>query len=201
MGGYDKIHISYVVSEKNKPFQGKSLAEIAKVLNKDPLEAAFDLIVEERGRVGMMRFAMDEEDVKLVIKSPYSMIGSDGSALSTEGVLSQGHPHPRNFGTFVRVLARYVRELKLLSVEEAVWKMTSFPARKIGILDRGILRPKMTADIVIFDLDRVQELATFEDPKRYPKGIVHVLLNGVVVLRDEELTGERPGRVLRKFGK
>lgn len=149
----------------------------------------------------MMRFAMDEEDVKLVIKSPYSMIGSDGSALSIGGVLSQGHPHPRNFGTFVRVLARYVRELKLLSVEEAVWKMTSFPARKIGLLDRGILRPKMAADIVIFDLDRVQELATFEDPKRYPKGIVHVLVNGVVVLRDEELTGERSGRVLRKFGK
>lgn len=201
MGGYDKIHITYVVSEKNKPFQGKSLTEIAKALKKDPLEAAFDLILEERGRVGMMRFAMDEEDVKLVIKSPYSMIGSDGSALSIGGVLSQGHPHPRNFGTFVRVLARYVRELKLLSVEEAVWKMTSFPARKIGLLDRGILRPKMAADIVIFDLDRVQELATFEDPKRYPKGIVHVLVNGVVVLRDEELTGERSGRVLRKFGK
>nr|WP_041075423.1 D-aminoacylase [Thermotoga caldifontis] len=199
MGGYDKIHISYVFSEKNKPFQGKILSEIAKVLNKDPLETAFDLILEERGRVGMIRFAMDEEDVKLVIKSPYSMIGSDGSALSVSGPLSHGHPHPRNFGTFVRVLARYVREQKLLSVEEAVWKMTGFPARKIGLFDRGILRPKMVADIVVFDLEKVQELATFEDPKRYPEGIVHVLVNGVVVLRDGQFTGERPGKVLRKF--
>lgn len=199
MGGYDKIYITYVVSEKNKPFQGKNLEEIARNQNKDPLEAAFDLILEERGRVGMMRFAMDEEDVKLVIKSPYSMIGSDGSALSTEGILSRGHPHPRNFATFVRVLARYVKELKLLSVEEAVWKMTSFPARKIGLFDRGILRPKMAADIVVFDLDQVQEVSTFEDPKKYPKGIVHVLVNGVIVMRDGELTGARPGIVLRKF--
>lgn len=199
MGGYDKIYITYVASEKNRIFQGKSLAEIAKSLKKDPLETAFDLIVEERAKVGMMRFAMDEEDVKLVIKSPYSTIGSDGSALATSGILSTGHPHPRNFGTFPRVLARYVRELKLLSVEEAIWKMTSFPARKIGLFDRGILRPGMVADLVVFDLDRVQDLASFEDPKRYPKGIVHVLVNGVLVVRDEEPTGERPGKILRKF--
>ncbi|MEN3008418.1 D-aminoacylase [Pseudothermotoga sp.] len=198
MGGYEKIYITYVSSEKNRVFQGKSLAEIARFLNKTPLEVAFDLIVEERAKVGMMRFAMDEEDVKLVIKSPYSMIGSDGSALSTSGILSKGHPHPRNFGTFPRVLAHYVRESKLLSVEEAVRKMTSFPASRIGLLDRGVLRPGMVADLVVFDLERVQDLADFEDPKRYPKGIVHVLVNGIPVVRDEQLTGERPGKVLRR---
>ncbi len=198
MSGYENLYVTYTFTEKNKQFQGKSIAEISKILNKDPLDTAFDLIVEERSRVGMMRFAMDEEDVKKVISSPFSMIGSDGSALSVDGVLSHGHPHPRNFGTFPRVIARYVKELKTITLEQAIYKMTSFPARRIGLFDRGIIRPNMAADIVIFDFDRIQDTATYEEPKKYPQGIVYVIVNGEPVIFESEHTFARAGKILRK---
>lgn len=198
MSGYENLYITYTFTEKNKRFQGKSIAEISEILRKDPLDTAFDLIVEERSKVGMMRFAMDEEDVKKVISSPFSMIGSDGSALSTEGVLSHGHPHPRNFGTFPRTIAHYVKEFKVITLEQAIYKMTSFPARRIGLFDRGIIRPKMAADLVIFDLDKIQDLATYEDPKKYPQGIIHVIVNGEPVIFECEHTQARAGKIFRK---
>lgn len=198
MSGYENLYVTYTFTEKNKQFQGKSIAEISKILNKEPLDTAFDLIIEERSKVGMMRFAMDENDVKKVISSPFSMIGSDGSALSHEGVLSHGHPHPRNFGTFPRVIARYVKEFKVISLEQAIYKMTSLPARRINLLDRGIIRPTMAADLVIFDFDRIQDLATYEDPKKYPQGIVHVIVNGEPVIFECEHTKARPGKIFRK---
>ncbi|WP_041083510.1 N-acyl-D-amino-acid deacylase family protein [Thermotoga profunda] len=198
MSGYENLYITYTFTEKNKQFQGKSIAEISKILNKDPLDTAFDLIVEEKSKVGMMRFAMDEEDVKKVISSPFSMIGSDGSALSVDGVLSHGHPHPRNFGTFPRVIARYVKEFKVITLEQAIYKMTSFPARRVGIFNRGIIRPKMAADIVIFDFDKIQDLATYENPKHYPQGIIHVIVNGEPTIFETEHTKARAGKILRK---
>ncbi|MGB9821317.1 MAG: N-acyl-D-amino-acid deacylase family protein [Pseudothermotoga sp.] len=198
MSGYENLYVTYTFTEKNKQFQGKSIAEISKILNKDPLDTAFDLIVEERSKVGMMRFAMDEKDVQKVISSPFSMIGSDGSALSIDGVLSHGHPHPRNFGTFPRVIARYVKELKTISLEQAIYKMTCFPARRIGLLDRGIIRPNMAADLVVFDFDKIKDLATYEEPKKYPQGIIHVIVNGEPVIFECEHTQARPGRVFRK---
>ncbi len=198
MSGYENLYITYTFTESNRRFQGKSLAEISRMLNKDPLDAAFDLIIEERAKVGMMRFAMDEEDVKKVLKSSFSMIGSDGSALSVEGVLSHGHPHPRNFGTFPRVITRYVKDLKLFSLEDAVHKMTYLPARRIGLFDRGIIRPGAFADIVIFDFDKIQDTATHDNPKRYPQGIIHVIVNGTITIYDSEHTNARSGKVLRK---
>ncbi|MCG0276218.1 MAG: D-aminoacylase [Thermosediminibacteraceae bacterium] len=197
LSGYENVYITYVATEANRRFQGKSLEEVGAILNKNPLDAALDLIVEERGQVGMIRFAMDEEDVKKVLTSPFSMIGSDGSALAPYGILSGSHPHPRNYGTFPRVLARYVREQGILTLEEAVRKMTSFPARRLGLWDRGIIMEGMAADIVIFDLDKVKDMATYENPKTYPKGIVHVIVNGVPVISEGKHTGARPGRVLR----
>ncbi|MEJ5229921.1 MAG: amidohydrolase family protein, partial [Pseudothermotoga sp.] len=198
MSGYENLYITYTFTESNKRFQGKSLAEISKILHKDPLDAAFDLIIEEKAKVGMMRFAMDEEDVKKVIQSPFSMIGSDGSALSLEGVLSSGHPHPRNFGTFPRVIARYVRELKTLTLEVAIHKMTYLSARRIGLFDRGVIRPGAFADIVIFDFDKIQDTATYDNPKSYPQGIAYVIVNGAPTLEGSQHTGARPGKVLKK---
>jgi N-acyl-D-amino-acid deacylase len=142
----------------------------------------------------MMRFATDEEDVKKI--GPFSMIGSDGSALP-DGILSHGHLYPRNFGTFPRVIARYVKELKAITLE-AVYKMTSFPARRIGLFDRGIIRPKMAADIVIFDFDKIQDLASYENPKSYPQGIVHVIVNGELIIFETEHTLARAGKIFRK---
>ncbi|AEH51387.1 N-acyl-D-amino-acid deacylase family protein [Pseudothermotoga thermarum] len=198
ISGYENLYISYVSSDKNKWCEGKSVQQIAHQLNKEPIDVVLDLIIEEKAHVGMIRFAMDEEDVKKVISSPYSMIGSDGSALAPYGILSKGHPHPRNYGTFPRVLARYVRELEVISLEEAIRKMTSFPAQRLGLSDRGLIKPNMAADIVVFDFDKVKDTATHEEPKRYPEGIEYVIVNGVITVEKGEHTDARVGKVLRK---
>lgn len=199
LSGYENIYISYVGSEENRKYQGASLADIGRELEKDPLDAALDLILEEKGDVGMIRFAMDEEDVKKVISHRLSMIGSDGSALAPYGVLGKGHPHPRNYGTFPRVISRYCREFKVISLEDAVKKMTYFPACRIGLSDRGLLKQGMAADITIFDFENVKDIATYENPHSYPDGIKYVIVNGVMVIKNGEHTGERPGKALRRL--
>jgi len=198
LSGYENIYVSYVGSENNSKYQGVSLAEIGRELSKDPLDAAFDLILEEKGEIGMIRFAMDEEDIKMVIGHRLSMIGSDGSALAPYGVLGKGHPHPRNYGTFPRMLARYCREFKVVPLEEAVKKMTYLPACRMGLCDRGLLKQGMAADITILDFENVKDTATYENPQCYPEGIKHVIVNGVPVIKDGEHTGERPGKALRR---
>jgi N-acyl-D-aspartate/D-glutamate deacylase len=156
------------------------------------------VLVENGGSVPTVYFHHSEEDMRYALRQPFVSIGSDGAAVAAEGPLAAGHPHPRYYGTFPRVLGRYVREEKLLSLEEAVRKMTSANAAKIGIYDRGLLRPGMAADVTIFDPARVVDRATFEQPHQYAEGIEYVIVNGAVVLERGRHTGARPGVILKR---
>ncbi|HHY93594.1 MAG TPA: D-aminoacylase [Firmicutes bacterium] len=195
---WEEFMISRVHGEKPHPWEGKTLAEIAAARGQDPYETVFDVLLEGRGLVSVIRFETTEGELATLLRHPLSVIGSDGSALACEGPLAAGHPHPRNFGTFPRVLARYVREQEVLTLEEAVRKMTSAPASRVGIRDRGLLLPGMAADVVVFDPLRIQDTATYRHPKRYPEGIAWVLVNGQVVAEDGHHTGALPGRILRR---
>ena len=179
---------------------GKSLKEAAEILGKHPFDAAADLLIEEEGAVSIVYFAMCEEDVETVMKNRNVMVGSDGYALSPEGVLGRGKPHPRSYGAFPRVLGVYVRERRVIPWEEAIRKMTSMPAQKMGLFDRGLLRKGMWADIVVFNPRTVRDRATFENPHRFPEGIEYVLVNGELVVERGTHTGLTPGKVLRHKG-
>jgi N-acyl-D-amino-acid deacylase len=163
----------------------------------DPLDVLFDLLIEQNGSVGAVYAHHTEEDMNVALSQPWCSIGSDGSALATEGPLRRGNPHPRSFGTFARVLGVYARERGLLRLEDAVRKMTSLNAAKIGLRDRGLLRAGSFADIAIFDEKRIIDRATYEEPFRYSEGIEYVIVNGQVVLDRGTHTGARPGRALR----
>jgi N-acyl-D-amino-acid deacylase len=198
LAGWKGYFIARVGSEKNKKHEGRNLADIAAELGKDPCDAAIDLMIEENLDVGRVRFGMCEEDVQTVMKSPLVMVGSDGSSLKDRGPLRSGVPHPRSFGTFPRVLGKYVREEKVLTLQEALRKMTSLPAWRLGLSDRGILRPGMCADITIFNPDTVKDGAGFGDPFKYPVGIPYVLVNGQIIVDMGEHTGVVAGKVLRR---
>ena len=182
----------------NAKYEGMRVADAAKAAGKDPFEFVFDLLRDTRGSVGCVYFIMSEDDVKLAMRQPWVGVGSDGSALAIDGPLRAGVPHPRNFGTFPRVLAKYVRDEKVISLEEAVRKMTSLPAATLGLADRGTIAPGKWADLVIFDPATVADKATFEQPFQYPVGIDTVIVNGEVVLDEGQHTGKRPGKVLRR---
>jgi N-acyl-D-amino-acid deacylase len=182
----------------NRKYEGMRVAEAAKQAGKDPFDFVFDLLIEERGSIGCVYFIIDEADLALAMKQPWVAVGSDGSALAIDGPLRAGVPHPRNFGTFPRVLGRYVRELKVISLEEAIRKMTTLPASILGLTDRGAIKTGQWADLVIFDPATVADKATFEDPFQYPVGIDTVLVNGTVVLDEGKHTNARPGKVLRR---
>jgi len=176
--------------------QGKNIAEIAADEGKDPLETALDLIVVSEGQVECVCFGQLEDNVRILMRHPLVVVGSDGDALAPYGVLARGKPHPRNYGTFPRVLGRYVREEKVLSLEEAVKKMTSVTAERFGLSDRGVIREGVWADLVLFDAQTVADRATYTDPHQYPEGIPYVVVNGVVVIDQCEHTGALPGQVL-----
>jgi N-acyl-D-amino-acid deacylase len=199
-GGWKGIVIGATHTDKNASLPGKTVEEIARIREKDPAEAFFDLLLEEHGQVTCMPFMMNEKDVQTALREPWVDIASDGSSLSTEGLLSAGHPHPRNFGTFPRILGHYVRDEKVLTLEDAVRRMTSLPAQRLGLKDRGLLREGYWADVVVFDPGRVSDTATFASPKQYPEGINFVLVNGRVVIDRGNHTGERPGMALRGPG-
>jgi N-acyl-D-aspartate/D-glutamate deacylase len=163
----------------------------------DPLDVLFDLLIEEGGSIPTVYEHHTEKDMNRALVQPWCSIGSDGSAYATEGPLRRGHPHPRNFGTFPRVLGVYVRERGLLRLEDAVRKMTSLNAAKLGILDRGLLRPGNYADLTLFDRERVHDKATYANPFEYSVGIAYVIVNGQVVFDQGKHTGARPGRALR----
>jgi N-acyl-D-amino-acid deacylase len=184
----------------NRKYEGMRVAEAARQAGKDPFDFVFDLLIEERGSIGCVYFIIDEADLALAMKQPWVAVGSDGSSLSVEGPLRAGVPHPRNFGTFPRVLGRYVRELKVIPLEDAIRKMTSLPASILGLTDRGTIKDGQWADLVIFDPATVADKATFEDPFQYPVGIDTVLVNGKVVLEEGKHTGARPGKVLKRTG-
>jgi len=198
LGSWDKVVISSVVTEKNKIFEGKSVLEGAKKTGKSPYDFMKDLLIEERNRVGMVIFMMKEENLKRILAHPLVGVGTDGSAVAPYGLLHRGKPHPRHYGTFPRVLGKYVREEKIVPMPEMLKKMTSIPAQKFGFAKRGTLKSGYFADIVIFDPDKVIDKATWTDPHQYPEGIEYVLVNGRVVIKEGDHTGDLPGKILRK---
>ncbi len=182
----------------NKQYEGKNVAEIGEMMGQEPMEAALALLMDDNFNVGMVRFAMCEEDVEYVMQHPQVMIGSDAGLRATEGPLSSGKPHPRAYGTFARVLGYYVRERKVLTLEEAVRKMTGLAAARFCLWDRGLLRPGCHADIAIFDPATIRDTATFVDPHRYAAGIKHVLVNGQLAVEGGKHTGTLAGKALRR---
>ncbi|MGE0882071.1 MAG: amidohydrolase family protein [Blastocatellales bacterium] len=200
-GGWDGMLLVTFRNPKYKQFEGKRMSEVVKAINKPPLDVLFELLAENEGSVPTVYFHHAEEDMRYALRQPFVSIGSDGTAVKTEGPLSKGNPHPRYYGTFPRVLGRYVREEKLLSLEEAVRKMTSANAAKIRIYDRGLLRPGQWADVTIFNPETVIDNATFEKPHQYATGIEYVIVNGKSVLERGTHTGARSGAILYGQGR
>ncbi len=194
---WEKIFITSVITDVNKWVEGKSIAEISRTLNKAELQCIFDLLLEEDLSVGAVFFTMSEDNLKAILGKPYTMIGSDSTARCYDGITATGVPHPRGFGSFPRVLGRYVRDEGVIPVSEAIYKMTGLPARTFNIEQRGIIAEGYYADITIFDPETVTDTAAFDKPFQRPKGIHYVLVNGTPVVFEGEFTGAMPGRVLR----
>jgi N-acyl-D-amino-acid deacylase len=199
--GWDKIVISNLHKKHNQWLIGKSVGEAAAEKKADPYEFMCDLITDEESDVSHIGFGMNEETTEMVLKHPLVMLGSDGSSLAPYGPLSEGKPHPRNYGTFPRFLGYYVRERKLLTLPEAILKVTSKPAAKLGLKDRGSLKQGNFADIVIFDPITIADKATFVEPHQYPVGIDYVLVNGTTIIDHGRHTEKLPGKVLYGPGK
>jgi N-acyl-D-amino-acid deacylase len=185
---------------KNKQFIGKRMSDVIAARGGDPVDVLLDLLIEEKGSVATVYFHHSEPDMQYALKQPFTSIGSDGSAMSPEGPRGKSIPHPRSYGTFPRVLGRYVRELHALTLEDAVRKMTSANSEKISLTGRGRIQVGFAADITLFDPDKVADRATFVQPHQYAVGIPYVIVNGQVVLDAGVHTGALPGRVLRGPG-
>jgi len=191
------ILLASCVNPDVKKYMGRRLDDVAKEMGKPPEEALLALVEADRAQGWVVRFWMSEDDVRLAMRQPWVSFVTDNPGQATDGPFAEDLAHPRAFGGMARVLGRYVRDEHVLTLEDAVRKMTSLPAGRIRLLDRGIVRPGMAADLVVFDLDRVRDLATFEKPLQYSEGFSHVVVNGRVVLDDGKMTNERPGRPLR----
>src|SRR5216684_2334827 len=197
--GPDAIMIGVVQNPKMLPLQGKRLSEIAKLWNKDPIDALFDFLIEDP-YAGVAVFGMSQPDVTLALQQPWVAIDNDSSGTSPQGILGQEHPHPRAYGTFPRVLRKYVREDKALTLEDAIRKFSALPAQRLRLVDRGLIKAGMWADVVIFDPATVRDLATFENPNQLSEGMEYVLVNGVPVVDQGKMTGALPGKVVRGPG-
>jgi N-acyl-D-aspartate/D-glutamate deacylase len=195
-GGAAGVLIVSVVNPALKKYEGKTLAQIGKEEAKDPVDVIMDVVTADRANTGNVIFMMSEDDVRLALKHPLVSLGTDSGASATDGIFSQEKSHPRAWGSAARILGKYVREEKLLTMEEAIRKMTSLPASRMGLADRGIIRPGMTADLVAFDPDTVKDKATFENPLQYSEGIPYVAVNGQLVVDGGQITSARPGRPL-----
>ena len=197
--GPESILIGVVHNSRLLPLQGKTLAEVAKMQSKDPMNALFDLLIDDViAEVAV--FGMSEPDVTLALQQPWVAVDNDSSGASPEGILGQEHPHPRAYGTFPRVLRKYVREEKRLTLEDAIRKFSALPAQRMRLTDRGVLKAGMWADVVVFDPATVRDLATFENPNQLSQGMEYVLVNGVPVIDQGKQTGALPGKVLRGAG-
>ena len=188
------------VKEHLKPLTGKTLGAVAKMRGKSPEETAIDLVIEDGSRVGAVYFLMSEDNVRRQTALPWMSFGSDSEASAPEGVFLKSSTHPRGYGNFARLLGKYARDEKTLSLADAIRKLTTLPATNLGLQERGALIPGYFADITVFDPAKVQDHATFEQPQRYATGMRHVLVNGVPVLKDGVHTGAKPGRVVRGPG-
>ena len=191
---FDGIQIASVPRGFDPSVLGKRISEIAKERKADPWDVYFSLLIDSGGRIGALYHMMSEEDVTTGLRAPWVTIGTDSSALRAEGVLGQGSPHPRSYGTFPRVLGKYARDEKALTLQDAVRRMTGAAAAQMGLRDRGLVREQMFADLVIFNAETIRDVATYDRPHQYPVGIEHVIVNGVPVLDKNGLTGARPGR-------
>jgi len=192
--------IGVVQNPKLLPLEGKTLAEVAKIWGKDPMDALFDFLIEDNAFTGVAVFGMSEPDVALALQQPWVSFDNDSSGASPEGILGKEHPHPRAYGTFPRILRKYVREEHKLSLEDAIRKMSALPAQRMRLTDRGVLKTRMWADVVIFDPASVRDVATFENPNQLSQGMEYVLVNGSAVIESGKMTGAFPGKVLRGAG-
>jgi len=199
-GSADNVLLVGFRSEALKPYTGKTLAEVSALRETDPVETMMDLVIEDGSRVGTVYFLMSEDNVRKKIALPWMAFCSDSETMAPEGLFLKSNPHPRAYGTFARLLGKYVRDERVIPLEEAVRRLTSFPAANLRIEDRGSLIPGYYADVAIFDPASIQDHATFAEPHQYSTGVVHVLVNGVPVLTDGEHTGAMPGRFVRGPG-
>jgi dihydroorotase/N-acyl-D-amino-acid deacylase len=199
IAGPEAIMIGAVQNPKLLPFEGKRLSEIAKLWNKDPMDALFDFLIEDPS-TAVAVFGMSQPDVTLALEQPWVSLDNDSEGTSPEGLLGQAHPHPRAYGTFPRVLSKYVREEKVLTLEDAIRKCSALPAQRMRLADRGVLKQGMWADVVIFDPASVRDRATFDNPNQLSEGMEYVLVNGVPVIEQGKMTGKLPGKVLRGPG-
>ena len=198
--GPEAVLIGVVHTPQLLPLQGKTLAEIARIGNKDPMDALFDLLIEDHALTSVAVFGMSEPDVALALQQPWVSVDNDSSGTAPDGILGQEHPHPRAYGTFPRILHKYVREERKLTLEDAVRKFSALPAQRMRLTDRGVLKAGLWADLVIFDPAKVHDVATFDNPNQLSKGMEYVLVNGVPVIDHSEMTGALPGKVLRGPG-
>lgn len=195
--GPEAVIICAVHNPKLLSLQGKTLAEVAKLWNKDPMDALFDLLIEDDAFTSVAVFGMSEPDVALALQQPWVSLDNDSSGASPEGILGQEHPHPRAYGTFPRILRKYVREEKKLTLEDAIRKFSALAAQRMHLSDRGVLKAGMWADVVVFDPATIKDVATFENPNQLSQGMEYVLVNGAPVIDQRKMTGALPGKVLR----
>jgi N-acyl-D-amino-acid deacylase len=200
-GSPDQILLVGFKSDALKPLTGKTLAEVARLRGKDPIESIMDLVLEDHSRIGTVYFMMDEQNVRKQIRQPWVSFGSDAASMAPEGVFLKSSSHPRAYGNFARLLGKYVREEKIIPLAEAVHRLSGLPATNLGLDHRGFIKEGMFADVVVFDPQTIADRATFEQPHQYAIGVSHVFVNGVQVLKDGEHTGGKPGRALWGPGK
>ena len=201
-GGWDNIVVVSTGNEDNKRFENKSVAQIAKEWNKDPADAAFDLVLQANGRAGALYYLMSEPDIETALTFPWTSLGSDSDAsMTTVDPNTVGMGHPRGYGNFPRLIAEYVREKKVLTLPDAIRKMTSWPATRMRLASRGLIKEGCWADVVIFDYNKIKDEASYEHPFRPPTGIDYVLVNGQVVIEKGKHTGAKPGKVIYGAGR
>src|SRR2546430_1177774 len=200
-GSPDKILLVGFKSDKLKPLTGKTLAEVAKMRGRDPIDTMMDLIAEDESRIGTIYFIISEDNVKKEVAKPWISFGSDEASQAPESPFTKSNPHPRAYGNFARVLGKYVRDEKMIPMKDAIRRLSGLPATNLGLDHRGFLKEGMFADIVVFDPATISDRATFEKPHQYAIGVKHVFVNGVQVIKDGEHTGAKPGRALWGPGK
>jgi N-acyl-D-amino-acid deacylase len=200
-GSPDRVLLVEFKSEKLKPYTGKTLAEVARLRGEDPVETIMNLVLEDRSRVGTVYFMIDEENIKKQLRQPWVALGSDASSMAPEPPFTRSSTHPRAYGNFARLLGKYVRDEKVLTLEDAVRRLSGLPATNLGLDHRGFLQPGMFADVVVFDPATIADRATFDKPHQYAVGVRQVFVNGAQVIKDGEHTGAKPGRALWGPGK
>jgi len=195
-----RILITSVINDDLRKYQGKTLADIAKEEKKDPLDVLMDIVAADRGNTYRVTFSMSEDDVRAALTNPLVSFNTDSSAVAEDGIFAQEKAHPRAWGSATRILGHYVRDEKVLTLEQAIRRMTSLPAARMHLNDRGILKPGMAADLVAFDPATVRERSTFADPSHYSEGVPYVAVNGQLVVDEGKITSARPGKILKGPG-